>query len=765
MKLDGLRIFHEQLERELSADSIVAHVYYFHGSKWHNLSTETACSDAETRELTKSRAELIAHHVPKSQDAWFYLDSVDAAVRLVFPQSPKSATRQRKRHRILEIQESASNAFKVSHNPLTQLLARDALRERLATEISKIDMPPEISGAEAPEIGISRSLVVMALDIDHFKQVNDTWGHLYGDQVLKAFGRRLEQCAARIRQNGVGNPHIYLGHPSGEEFLIVIQASVLRDQFFDWADEFRKAIADDVMPSESEWQWLSESGGTGSLSPPPLQERATTASIGLAIHNNALRPHSSVDVISDLLDRADTALYRAKAAGRNQVIAFDEILSSCGRVLEQDANTRVVALDIGSNVGVDVGQEFKVFLPTFTGRMPFLLNDGRTKRTLGHYPRVESARVVVFNVQPEISFAFIAAPTEPLPTLDSGSHLEAIPAGSIGHLLPSFSKYFPSTPNSSDQGGLENLQAFVKESAENGSPFAIVIRFTRDAEYLRKYGLVALNMALAQLFREAQFSFHAAKAVEVLDKGSICIAGAKANYKETLVEEFVDRIASELPELGVVAGVFCDADREKSVAEGQSKLDAVNAVEFARFAASDAGRLPDKRVRHFNYPVAISVLSALRESRSFKVAYADFERLRKLGVESAGLFNLGGLIASNIGLFQQAFEHYAAAMTKSPESLIYKGNYGMAAERIGEIDSALKVLNLLPLGDIDTLRKIHPYGYFAYARLLARAKLSDSALYNPTRFARVAQEALAIPEFSASPYLDVIRKAQNTNGD
>lgn len=764
MKLDALRIFHEQLDREFSADSIIAHVYYSHKNKWHNLATERICSDAKTRDLDKSRAEPISHHVPKSLDAWFYLESIDAVVCLVFSQSPKSTTRQRKRLRILEILEGASNAYKVSHNPLTQLLARDAFRERLAVEIREIDMPPEISGAEAPEVGISRALVVMALDIDHFKQVNDTWGHLYGDQVLKAFGRRLEQCAEGIRRSGSGNPHVYLGHPSGEEFLIMIQASVLRDQFVDWANEFRKAIADDVMPSESEWQWLSESGGTGSLIPPPVQERATSASIGLALHNNALLPHSSVDVVSDLLDRADTALYRAKAAGRNQVIAFDEILSSCGRVLEQDANTRVVALDIGSNVGVDVGQEFKVFLPTFTGRMPFLLNDGRTKRTLGHYPRVESARVVVFNVQPEISFAFVAAPTELGATLDSGSHLEAIPAGSIRHLLPSFSKYFPSTPNSSSQGGLENLQIFVKAAAENGKPFAVVIRFTRDAEYLRKYGSVALNMALAQLFREAQLSFHAAKAVEVLDKGSICIAGTKANYKEALVEEFVDRIASELPELGVVAGVFCDADREKNDADGRNKLDAANAIEFARFAASDAGRVPDARVRHFNYAVAVSVLSALRESRSFKVAYADFERLRNLGVESAGLFNLGGLIASSLGKFQQAFEYYAAAMTKSPGTLIYKSNYGTAAYRIGEIDSALKVLNALPLEDIDRLRKIHPYGYVAYACLLAYAKLDNSVLYVATRFAHVAQEALAFQKVAAPSHLDIIRKAQKYPG-
>lgn len=758
MKLEGLRVFHQQLVLELAPDSVAAHVYYYFDGKWHDLSTEVLCSDVHARDLERSRTEAIAYHATSSLDAWFYLGSADAAVRLTFPKSPQLATRRRNRDRLLKIQETASNAYKVSHNPLTQLLARDAFRERLASAIAETNKP-EATDSEAQEGEVPRALAVMALDIDHFKQVNDTWGHLYGDQVLKAFGRRLEQCAERVRLSGAGATTVHLGHPSGEEFLVLVQARAVREQFVDWANDFRRSIADDVLPTEAEWHWLSAGGSTGSLTPPPLQERATTASIGLALHNGALLSESGVDAVSDLLARADTALYRAKAAGRNQVIAFDEILTSCGRVLEQDSNTRVVALDIGSNVGVAVGQEFKVFLPTFTGKAKFQLNDGRTKRTLGHYPRVESARVVVFNAQPEIAFAFVAAPTDPMPTLEPGSHLEAIPAGSIGHLLPSSSKYFPSAPGAVAQSGLSDLQTFVKAESEKGSPFAIVVRFTRDSEYLRKFGTVALNLALAQLYRDAQLTFHAAKAIEVLDSGSICVAGTKAGYKESLVGEFVDRIASELPELGVVSGVFCDADREAPIPEGGSKLDPSNAIEFARFAASDAGRPPDTRVRHFSYPVASAVLQALRESRSFEVAYADFERLRKLGLDSANILNLGGLIAGTLGLRQKALEHYAAAMTKDPKTLIYKSNYGTAAYRAGEIDPALKVLNALPLKDIDKLRNSHPYGYLAYARLLARAKLNASGMFDPYRFSHVAHEALAIPEFAGTPELAVIEEA------
>lgn len=758
MKLDGLKIFNQQLSNDLSSDSIAVNVYYQFNEKWYDLSTEDICSDAYIKDLEKSKDEPIAYHASSRSDAWFYLKDVKATVRLVFAQSPQIATRRKNREKIIKIQESASNAYKVSHNSLTQLLARDAFRKQLSGDIKKINTPPKMSATEVQENAVARTLAVLALDIDHFKQVNDTWGHLYGDQVLRAFGRRLEECAEKIRHTGDGNPCVYLGHPSGEEFLVAIHAAALRDQFIEWADEFRRAIADNLMPSESEWGWLSSNGGTGSLLPPPLQERVTTTSIGLALHDSALRSDTGIDVVSDLLDRADTALYRAKAAGRNQVIAFDDILSSCGRVLEQDLNTRVVSLDIGSNVGVTVGQEFKVFLPNFTGKAAFFLNDGRTKRTLGYYPRVESARVVVFNAQPEISFAYVASPAEATVTLDPGSHLEAIPAGSIGHLLPSFSKYFPLNSSSFAQGGLDGLQQFVESEAKNGSPFAVVIRFANDGEYLRKYGSVSLNSALAQLYREAQIAFHAAKAVEVIDRATICVVGKKDQYKEDVVKEFVEKIASDLVELDVVSGVFCHSDLDESSKSEWGQLNAENAIEFARFAASDAGR-SSSRVRHFGYGVATSVLQALRETRSLNVAYADFQKLRKLGVESPGVYNLGALVAFSLGLLQEAVKLYAVAMNKDPSSLVYKGNFGIASYQVNDIEPALKIFDLLSWKELDRLLEVYKFGYLGYAALLARAKLNKSETYNDQKFAYVAPNAIKMAEYAQLPMMKVIKEA------
>lgn len=767
MKIDGLKNFLAQVQSEFRSEGITAQIYYYFDSSWRDLSSEVPCDTKTTQSLQYAQAESISYHATNQLDAWFYFSSVDYVVRLTFSKSPQSQTRKNYRKRLLKLEESASNAYKVTHNQLTHLLAKNAFREKLIDAINILQKPESLN-FEAQESGVARSLAVMALDIDHFKQVNDTWGHLYGDQVLRTFGRRLETCTDGIRQKGIGDPNIHLGHPSGEEFLIFIQANVLREQFLEWANDFRRSIADEVLPTDKEWRWLSSSESIATLQLPPLQDRSTTVSIGVALHNNAATFDLVSEAVSDLLDRADTALYRAKAAGRNQVIFYDEILSTCGRVIEQDKNTRVVALDIGSNVGVSVGQEFKVFSPTFSGKVKFSINDGRTKRTLGDYPRVQSARIVIFNSQPEISFAYVAEP-EPSnsdPLLEAGSHLEAIPAGSIGHLLPSFSKYFPSSSDKLERGGASELQDFIKLSVEqNGAPFAVVVRFTRENDYLRKYGTVALNIALAKLYREAQIAFPAATVVEVLERGSICIAGNNAAYKEAIVIEFVQNIASELHELGVFAGVFCDADRDGSIGAGQSTLESINAVEFARFAAADVGRKADTRLRHFNYSVAASVIEALRESNSFEVAYADFERLRSLGVESARLFNLGGLTAVSLGNRGQALEFYASAIAKDPSVSVYKSNYGISSYYLKDVDQGLKILNQLSLEDVDKLYSTHPFGYLCYARLLAQAWQHGSAFFDVLRFKHIASTALAIPEYQKSAENNVISDALTAISD
>ncbi len=127
-----------------------------------------------------------------------------------------------------------------------------------------------------------RPLTVLMVDIDHFKRVNDTYGHATGDDVIRTVATRL---AERIRQTDV------IGRYGGEEFALLLQNTGQENVL---PERLRASIADEPIQTRS-----------GDLT--------VTVSIGLAY-----RTAADTDIES-LLSRADKQLYRAKESGRNQV--------------------------------------------------------------------------------------------------------------------------------------------------------------------------------------------------------------------------------------------------------------------------------------------------------------------------------------------------------------------------------------------------------------------------------------------------------------
>jgi len=158
-----------------------------------------------------------------------------------------------------------------SHDPLTGLLNRSALKRLRAN--------PE--AMQRLDAGIYTLAVI---DIDHFKQVNDRHGHLLGDQALRAVARVV---AHGIRQ---GDLAVRYG---GEEFLLVLPSTPLAGAF-EVAERIREAASQVALPF-------------------PI-----TVSIGLAAGDPA------IDLPEQVFERADQALYRAKAGGRNKVVAEDD---------------------------------------------------------------------------------------------------------------------------------------------------------------------------------------------------------------------------------------------------------------------------------------------------------------------------------------------------------------------------------------------------------------------------------------------------------
>ena len=134
-----------------------------------------------------------------------------------------------------------------------------------------------------------RSLALLILDIDHFKQVNDTYGHPCGDLVLKNLAGLLKRC---LRSTDVAARY------GGDELAIILPETD-KSKASEVAEKLRRQL------EKSPFAWNGDSF-------------SITCSIGVAAV-----PDVGIDNWHSLLESADKSLYRAKGEGRNHVIAFD----------------------------------------------------------------------------------------------------------------------------------------------------------------------------------------------------------------------------------------------------------------------------------------------------------------------------------------------------------------------------------------------------------------------------------------------------------
>ena len=167
----------------------------------------------------------------------------------------------------------------VMHDVLTGLPNRVFMRDRLERAIAQLRRDP------------SQRLAVLYIDVDRFKVVNDSLGHLAGDEVLKEVALRLAAC---VREPDV------VARLAGDEFAVLIE----HEQLPETAAKVSQRILQAMQPSMS------------------VGDRVLQASIsiGIAIIDDSY--HTPDQVLHD----ADLALYRAKAAGRNRFVLFDEAM-------------------------------------------------------------------------------------------------------------------------------------------------------------------------------------------------------------------------------------------------------------------------------------------------------------------------------------------------------------------------------------------------------------------------------------------------------
>ncbi|MDY6912955.1 MAG: diguanylate cyclase [Planctomycetota bacterium] len=189
--------------------------------------------------------------------------------------------RMRAAERILDLQSELIGAqealrLQATHDSLTGLLNRAAIRDMFKAELTRAQRE-------------DRSVAVIMADLDHFKRINDTYGHAAGDTVLRETAQRMRSTV---------RSYDAIGRYGGEEFLLLMPGCDL-EVGVERAEKIRRRLADE-----------------------PVKVSGKDITVTLSLGLTAYTSKATAD-LEEIIRAADEAMYKAKRAGRNQVETLD----------------------------------------------------------------------------------------------------------------------------------------------------------------------------------------------------------------------------------------------------------------------------------------------------------------------------------------------------------------------------------------------------------------------------------------------------------
>ena len=206
-------------------------------------------------------------------------------------------------------EKKQSIKYLANHDSLTNLPNRRKFIDVLATELNK-----------------NNKGVVMLLDLDNFKEINDTMGHIYGDRILIKISKEL---------NKINDKNIFISRFGGDEFLILIKN-----------EEDVKKIKEDI-------EIINEVFSK----PYNVNDQKIFIDFSMGI---SLYPYDSVDV-NQLLANADTAMYKAKEISEKNYVFFDQYMTD---KLEKEKEIERILRDAIDNDGFELKYQPQINLKT-----------------------------------------------------------------------------------------------------------------------------------------------------------------------------------------------------------------------------------------------------------------------------------------------------------------------------------------------------------------------------------------------------------------
>ncbi len=174
------------------------------------------------------------------------------------------------------------------YDNLTNLPNRQSFQEQLRAALSRAARH-------------KRKVALLFLDLDHFKRINDTLGHAFGDRLLQAIAARLQGCVRKARV-GSNESEATVARLGGDEFIVALSDLQKDDDVTPVAQRILAAVSEPVRLDQ--------------------HEIAVTASLGVSVY-----PRDGDDDEA-LLKNADAAMYQAKDAGRHNYVFYDRALNT-----------------------------------------------------------------------------------------------------------------------------------------------------------------------------------------------------------------------------------------------------------------------------------------------------------------------------------------------------------------------------------------------------------------------------------------------------
>jgi len=425
-------------------------IYFRRADSWHQCSTSaTGPSIGDSivpQVVTACDGHKRTHN--KKEACFPQIDDVRIYVR--YKTKPTEQTLAQTEDAISRCIKNAQRIYTERYDPLTRLLNRASFAE--ARNKTPTPPTPPHGSNNSTASPAQPSLAIVYADIDDFKLVNDAHGQDAGDLAIQHFAQALSR--ASLAATGFTATAYRIG---GEEFAIICNGDItiqgikkIREDVIIWVENNKNDLADSIARTS-----------------PTKTPVVLRASFGCS----RITPLSSTNVstIATLVTEADRAKARAKRGGKDRLYFFHDIKAKHWRVHEYHAATGVTCIDIGTDVGVKIGDEFQVYHPSFYTQSTFSVSDGRTTVAVGKYPFHASALVTVIQVQANIAFCTTtkAAGNEPIV---AGGFLTANPDWSLDHRFPK-SSVIPTTRDAAADAmeGEAFIVCKLRDSSEQGT--------------------------------------------------------------------------------------------------------------------------------------------------------------------------------------------------------------------------------------------------------------------------------------------------------